>query len=193
MNYVLIHDRLVERARSRLDDTLFYERHHVVPRCLGGGDGDGNIVKVTPKEHRLLHKLLFKIHPDVPALWFAANMMYSGRPGVSPNWLRKKVSEGRKLAWSRWDDRERIISAINLSWTDERRRDRSDDRKRYWSDLDNRKANSEKLKAHWKENKAIPDEDMLRLRELRLQGFGWRKLSAATGYAITTLRRYLAA
>lgn len=40
------------------------ERHHIVPRSLGGPDSEDNIVLLTIREHRLAHLLLFNMGYD---------------------------------------------------------------------------------------------------------------------------------
>lgn len=37
------------------------ERHHIIPRSMGGKDDAGNIVLLTPKQHYIAHLLLFKM------------------------------------------------------------------------------------------------------------------------------------
>ena len=192
MNYRGIYDRLIKNARGRQPLGIFVERHHVIPKCLGGSNAANNLVGLTPKEHRLAHKLLCKIYTGNARLIYAANMMYMGRPGSSPDHLRRKVSELRREAWSNPRDREKIIDGIRRSWTEARRADRSEERSHYWSNEANRRSNSEKLKSYWSKNKAISDEKLVELVALRGEGFGWRRLSKVSGFAITTLRRYLA-
>jgi 5-methylcytosine-specific restriction endonuclease McrA len=64
MNYKKIYERIIDRARSR--DLLSYkERHHIIPRCLGGSDDISNLVDLTPEEHYVCHQLLVKIHSKV--------------------------------------------------------------------------------------------------------------------------------
>ena len=74
MNYQKIHDQLIERAKNRTL-TGYKERHHIIPRCLGGTDTIDNIVLLTAKEHFIVHKLLCKIYPDEDKLFFAYRMM----------------------------------------------------------------------------------------------------------------------
>lgn len=40
------------------NDSL-YEKHHVVPRSLGGTDDSSNIIRLTPREHYIAHRLLY--------------------------------------------------------------------------------------------------------------------------------------
>lgn len=77
MNYRKIYDSLVAKARWR-ETTGIVERHHILPRCLGGGNEASNIVRLYPREHYLAHVLLTKIYPDVHGLKLAVIMM-SGR------------------------------------------------------------------------------------------------------------------
>lgn len=96
MNYKAIHDRIIERARTR-QLTGYCERHHVIPRCLGGSDEKENIVKLTPEEHYVVHQLLVKINPGVRGLVTAAIRMSrqcTGRKAYG--WLRRHYSEWRK-------------------------------------------------------------------------------------------------
>lgn len=51
--------QLVMRAVGRvLDEEEYYERHHVVPKSLGGSNAKSNIVFLTFREHFLAHWLL---------------------------------------------------------------------------------------------------------------------------------------
>lgn len=63
MNYSLIYKNLIESRcqlkRSKRIDT--YERHHILPKSLGGGNSKDNLVLLTPREHFLAHWLLYKL------------------------------------------------------------------------------------------------------------------------------------
>lgn len=53
---------LVNRAKSRtLDSSIYVERHHVIPKSLGGSNKKSNLVKLTPREHFICHLLLPKM------------------------------------------------------------------------------------------------------------------------------------
>lgn len=61
MNYQKIHDDLVEYCRKQvLPEETYTEKHHVIPRSLGGGEGD-NVIKITARQHFVLHALLYFI------------------------------------------------------------------------------------------------------------------------------------
>jgi len=107
MNYKSIHDKLIDRAKNR--DILineYYENHHILPRCMGGSDDKINLVKLTGREHYIVHWLLAKIYPDNEKLICAAFYMSCNRWGRRYNsktfsYVRKKhikvISERQKL------------------------------------------------------------------------------------------------
>ena len=70
MNYQRIHDAIIDRARNRKLQG-YRERHHVIPRCLGGTNEKTNIVELTAREHFIVHKLLCEIYPTEPKLIYA--------------------------------------------------------------------------------------------------------------------------
>ncbi len=63
MDYKKHYDLLIAKARARLRPEGYTERHHIVPKCLGGGEEDSNMVDLTVIEHYFAHLLLVKIYP----------------------------------------------------------------------------------------------------------------------------------
>jgi hypothetical protein len=78
MNYQKIYDQLIERAitenRKKSKD-VYYERHHIIPECMGGTDDKDNLINLTAREHFIAHKLLHYIYPKNDKLFFAYYMM----------------------------------------------------------------------------------------------------------------------
>lgn len=100
MNYQKIYDNLMQRGLSRTTPG-YYEKHHILPRCLGGDNNPRNLVNLTPEEHFLAHQLLVKIHPSNSKLVYAANIMTAHTTGTRINnklygWLRRKLSDAKK-------------------------------------------------------------------------------------------------
>ena len=55
-------------ANARLRDTVVYvEKHHIIPKSLGGQNSKDNIVSLTAKEHFICHLLLVKMVHDPAA------------------------------------------------------------------------------------------------------------------------------
>ncbi len=62
MNYQRIYDEIIDRGRTRGRPSGYFERHHIVPKSMGGTDDKSNIVNLTAREHFIAHWLLAKIH-----------------------------------------------------------------------------------------------------------------------------------
>ena len=99
MNYQKIYNNLINRATQRATEG-YVEKHHIVPRCLGGTDAKENIVNLYPEEHYLAHLLLCKVNKGNSKLLYAAMNMTSGsminngnRNNKAYGWLRRQYAE----------------------------------------------------------------------------------------------------
>ncbi len=98
MNYKHHYNILIDRAKDRLLEG-YTEKHHIIPKCMGGNNYKENIVRLTPEEHFVAHQLLVKMYPDNLKLLHAAHMMTitsksnQKRNNKMYGWLRKKRSE----------------------------------------------------------------------------------------------------
>lgn len=75
MNYKTIYGMLIESAINRTVPATYTEKHHILPRCLGGDDSTENIVRLTAREHFVSHRLLAKIYPEIEGLKIAIFLM----------------------------------------------------------------------------------------------------------------------
>jgi len=73
VNYQRHYDALIQKALNRNKPNGYTEKHHIIPRSLGGSDDLTNLVILTAREHCVAHLLLAKIHGG--GMWHAANMM----------------------------------------------------------------------------------------------------------------------
>lgn len=58
--YTRIYNSIVAQAKSRVN-SCYTEKHHIIPKSLGGTNDINNIVELTAKEHYLCHLLLIKM------------------------------------------------------------------------------------------------------------------------------------
>lgn len=58
--YTRWYDGIITQARVRQPQG-YTERHHIVPKCMGGSDQVDNIVRLTPREHFIAHCLLVRM------------------------------------------------------------------------------------------------------------------------------------
>lgn len=75
MNYEKIYNQIIERAKIRNKPEGYFEKHHTIPRCIGGTNDKENLVYLTAREHFLCHYLLHLIYPKNNKLFYALNMM----------------------------------------------------------------------------------------------------------------------
>jgi hypothetical protein len=97
MNYQKIYNNLMYRDVARVG---YVEKHHILPRCLGGTDDKENLVRLYPEEHYIAHLLLCKIYPGNQKLLYAAMNMTTGsmtnngkRNNKAYSWLRRQYAE----------------------------------------------------------------------------------------------------
>lgn len=64
-----------------------YERHHILPKSLGGTDESSNLIYITAREHFICHWLLTKIHPTGEEHWKMLNALRMMR-AENPNQIR---------------------------------------------------------------------------------------------------------
>lgn len=108
MEYTEIYNQIIGRAQDRKLDG-YVEKHHIIPKCIGGLDVKENIVELTAREHFLCHMLLCEIYPNNRNLWYALFLMAINKnkkqhqkykvssreyERIKENW--NKYSKGRK-------------------------------------------------------------------------------------------------
>lgn len=86
MDYLKHYTLLVEKAKREMRNKggeVYYEKHHIIPKSVGGTNEDSNLVLLTGKEHFIAHLLLPQIYPHEPklkmAFWFMCNQQGRGR------------------------------------------------------------------------------------------------------------------
>jgi hypothetical protein len=79
MNHQKIYESIIQKAKAenriRLRKTnpnyVYYELHHIYPRCLGGTNDKENLILLTAREHFICHVLLTFIYYDNKGLRMA--------------------------------------------------------------------------------------------------------------------------
>jgi len=97
MDYQWHYNRLIETRKDRiLDPSIYYERHLIVPKSMGGIDDPTNMISLTLREHFLAHLLLWKIHRNRPMA--AAFVYMTGNMRKQNFVLSSRMYEQVKLA-----------------------------------------------------------------------------------------------
>ena len=61
--YTRIYYKIIDNAKNRPEGT-YYEKHHIVPKSIGGNNKKNNLVKLSAREHFICHWLLTKMVID---------------------------------------------------------------------------------------------------------------------------------
>lgn len=105
------YDKLINYAKSqnRSREIGYFEKHHILPRCMGGTNAKSNLVLLTPREHFIAHILLTKIY-DHPGLFYAVMLFKKGSHGTYYN---ARLYEAARLRGLKMSDghREKLAAA----------------------------------------------------------------------------------
>jgi hypothetical protein len=87
MNYVKLYENLIEKWRHEtIEDGVYSEKHHIIPRCLGGSDEEENLILLPARVHYVAHEILAFIYPDNQDIIYAVIAMS----------MHSESTEGRK-------------------------------------------------------------------------------------------------
>lgn len=122
MNYQRIYEELIayRRANPLRKEECYCERHHYVPRCLGGTNEAWNLVNLTAKEHFIAHHLLCKIMPDEGKLLNAFIVMRAGKDKNRKLYISAKRYEMMKTKYGEF--RKEMFAKMTEEMRQERRK-----------------------------------------------------------------------
>ena len=123
MNYEKHYNTLIERSKGRILEG-YTERHHIIPKCMGGSNDIANIAVLTPEEHFVAHQLLVKIYPKQFKLAFALSMMCVASTKHQRNnkrygWIRKHKANAHSKAPRKIRKKETKARTITYKMTEE--------------------------------------------------------------------------
>lgn len=101
--YKKIYDALInKRVNIEILDknTVYCEKHHIIPRSLGGDDSKQNLVYLTLREHFIAHLLLSKFttgDAQVKMMWACHRMAFSSMKNFT-----SKNYEWYRIRHSKW-------------------------------------------------------------------------------------------
>ena len=73
--YTIIYYQIINMAKLRKMPIGYYERHHIIPKSLGGTNKKENLVNLTAREHFICHWLLTKMVDDQNSKWKMINAL----------------------------------------------------------------------------------------------------------------------
>ena len=103
--YTKWYESIIAHARCRVKPDGYFEKHHIIPKSLGGSNDDENLVNLTAKEHFICHRLLPKMTTGIAsrsmayAVWQMTMISGRARYKVTARTydaLKKQISKTRK-------------------------------------------------------------------------------------------------
>ena len=106
---------IIRRAQTR-SSSDYTEKHHIVPRSLGGGNAKDNLVALTAREHFVCHLLLTKMT--------LGNDLFKMKHALSMIMNAKNIGNGRYVPASRIYEyvKKCHLEALKEGWTEEKRK-----------------------------------------------------------------------
>lgn len=130
MNYRKQYERLIESRRIlnrvKNNDGLL-EKHHIIPKSLGGSNDDDNLILLTPKEHYIAHLLLTEIYEgkDKAKMCYALLKMCQNNPNQKRGYSSKRYEKAKQLVSENCSGGNHPSSGKNL-WSDKQKKEISE-------------------------------------------------------------------
>jgi hypothetical protein len=101
MNYKKIYYNIINyRLHHPIDTGQYGEKHHILPKSLGGMDDLSNIVKLTAREHFICHALLAEMYDQYTYEWYKMNhafMIMKASTSKHMRYMNSKLYEMKKI------------------------------------------------------------------------------------------------
>lgn len=110
MNYLKHYALLIIKSQSRIKLDDYLEKHHIIPRHLGGTDNKSNLVKLTAREHFIAHLLLAKHFGG--EFWYAVSA-FKMDPNNNPRYVNSRLYEIARKKSAKYHSEKMKIFYIN--------------------------------------------------------------------------------
>ena len=81
----------------------YHERHHILPKCLGGTNDEENLIDLYAREHFIAHKLLALENPDNKSLNYAWTMM---------SWIKSDCQQRYNISSKEYEEARKKFSEL---------------------------------------------------------------------------------
>ena len=110
MNYRNIYYKIIEKAKKEIKNGNrhigYYEKHHIIPKSLGGTNEKENLVELTAREHFICHWLLVKMYEKgtverykmLCALW---RMNHNGSKNHGIHYINSRAYEALRIEFAK--------------------------------------------------------------------------------------------
>lgn len=96
MDYKKHYNLLIETRRNRnIIVGEYYEKHHILPKSMGGNDNVNNLINLTAREHFIAHWLLWRIYQNKEMAFAFHSLIHMGKNQIIKS---SRVYEESKIA-----------------------------------------------------------------------------------------------
>lgn len=90
-----------ERGQWNIPEGEYFEKHHIIPKCLGGSNDKSNIIYLFAREHFIAHKLLADEYQNDYKIQYAFASMCQNNKGLRKDYISEDDYELGKKALSK--------------------------------------------------------------------------------------------
>lgn len=113
MNYNKIYQAIIDyRIKNKLSG--YTERHHIIPRSLGGSDDKNNLVDLSAREHYICHLLLTKMYKKNTNEYYKTVHAYMMMCNVNTI-NQKRIYRVNSRLYEKYKKEYSIIMSVNQS------------------------------------------------------------------------------
>lgn len=119
MDHLKAYNEIIKSAKlkNRSRKNGYFEKHHIIPKCMGGNNTKENLVLLTAKEHYICHHLLHKHYKNEKYLFLAYHLMTFSKKDnlqkITPKQYEKLREENSK--YNSGENNPNYRNALNLS------------------------------------------------------------------------------
>ena len=92
----------------------YTERHHIIPKCMGGDNSEDNLVDLPAKAHYIAHLLLTKMYPENKSLMYAFSCMLSENKNQTRSYMTSRRYEKLRVAGMKAAKKTTTIDGITF-------------------------------------------------------------------------------
>jgi hypothetical protein len=103
MDFIKVYNQLISKRIKNPAESEYTEKHHILPRSLGGSDEPINIVELTAREHFICHALLAEAYPKESFKWYKMNhaFMMMRATGNRDRYINNRLYEKKRKDFSK--------------------------------------------------------------------------------------------
>lgn len=91
------YEKFIQKYKNQIiEASIYVEKHHIIPRYMGGSNKKDNIIILTYRQHILAHLLLYRLHNNLEDLC-AYNLM-KGLCSSRKSEISKMIGEKHKIS-----------------------------------------------------------------------------------------------